>query len=402
MDKYLKDLLKYFKHIERIKGKETRKYRFRTIKRTCIDYSLKLLNQTIARINFDKNNIETDILVVLTCDSSYSQTKHIWDQLKLDGYNIKFVKDTVKELIKATLIEKVNLNIPSKLVPFAAFSKLINRKYNPNLICMFTHYNVLPSFVKHYSKVKTLYIPHAIIDSTYMYSNQDFDYYMIFGESSELNIKENPLTIGKTRFLKVGSPVIKKDSKLEVIKPNNKFLFFSTWIIGEDAQITFDFRMMLEWIKTKPSYTLYIKLHPMENEAFVKKETKGIENIFILMKSTTIKEALEKVSAVLINFSVASVEAALMNRPSIVINSLKKDTESKDFRVSDKYLYIENFFPKRARNIIEIQESVNTVFDNYDHFIKQCEKYTSFHIERTTDSSSFVLKTIKDIYYEKI
>lgn len=400
MKRYLKDLLNYYNYLEKITDKKRKKNSVKKIIKTCVEYFLKFLNQTVARVNFYKKE-ETDILVVLTCDSDYNQTKHIWDQIKEDGYNINFVKDTIKELSKASLLEPVSIYTPSKLLPFAAFSKFITRKFNPRLICMFTHYNVLPSFVKHYSKAKTVYIPHAIIDSTYMYSNQDFDYYMIFGESSELNIKENSRTIGQTKFLKVGSPVVRQDYKLDCITPNNKFLFFSTWIIGKDEQITSDFKLLLDWIKTKPEYTLYIKLHPNENGGYVEKKTQGIENIILLTKSTTLKEAIEKVSAVIINFSVASVEAALLNRPSIVINSLKKDTESKNFRVSDKYLYIENFFPKRATNIVEIQENVNNVFENYDHYIKQCEKYTNFHLASTTNSSNLIVNIIKEIYHKK-
>ena len=91
-------------------------------------------------------------------------------------------------------------------------------------------------------------------------------------------------------------------------------------------------------------------------------------------------EALNDIFLVIINFSVASVEAAFLNRPVVVINSLMKDKNSTDFRKSDQYLYIEDFFPERAKNITEITVRINKISNKYSYYLQQCKRYSDFHL----------------------
>ena len=52
MKNHLKELLNYNNNIERITDKERKKNGFQKIKKTCIEYFLKIVNQTFARIIF--------------------------------------------------------------------------------------------------------------------------------------------------------------------------------------------------------------------------------------------------------------------------------------------------------------------------------------------------------------
>ncbi len=154
----------------------------------------------------------------------------------------------------------------------------------------------------------------------------------------------------------------------------------------------------MDWIKVHPEYNLFIKLHPVEKGDYVRNTVKDIKNVQVLDKKTTIKEALKEVSMVIIPWSAASVEAALVRRPSVVVNHKPYDKESDDYVVSDKFLYLEDFFPKRATNSTELHDRIQNISNNYDHYLKKCDEFVAYHLAKTTDSTEYIAEIIDKIY----
>tara|TARA_B100002052_G_C15886369_1_gene601736 strand:- start:2180 stop:3394 length:1215 start_codon:yes stop_codon:yes gene_type:complete len=393
---HLDSILDYYSYLKNQTGKKNSVF-----KDLILGFFIKLINKTFPIIlqPFIKKN-QSDILVIMTCEQHYTLTKHIWIELE-KKYRINYVIENKKSLIKSIFYMPSTCNIPSLLRPFDTFSKLIEYKYKPKLICIFTHYNLLPNFIKINSSSKTIYIPHAIIDSSYLYSNFNFDYYFVFGKSSEINIKNNRDKFGKSKIVKVGSTMIKNIYSEDKPEPNNKIIYFSTYTVGSEEFITRDFNLMISWFKSNPGYKLYIKLHPLEKSDYVKSKTKNINNIKVYDKNIDLESSIDDISLVITNYSVASVEAALRLKPILVINSRLKDKDSDDFRDSDNYLYLEDFFLDRCLNLDDISNGINQIYDNYDYFIEQSKLYAEFHLHNKFNSADVIVKSIEDIFNEK-
>jgi CDP-glycerol glycerophosphotransferase (TagB/SpsB family) len=248
---------------------------------------------------------------------------------------------------------------------------------------------------------KTVYMPHAVIPTTYLFSSFDYDQYFVFGESSVRNLANQDLRFGETRIVKVGSPRILPGYVLPEAEPSHHFLYFSNWMIGEDERYTRDFEILRAWALDHPEYQLTVKLHPLEKNGYVPRRCKGIPNMRVLPSGTGMKEALESVCLVISSFSSAMVEAALMKRPSVIVNTRKYDPESKDVRESDKLLYLEQFFTARAQTPEQLQQRIEQTLQNYSHYISRGGEFVKFHYEYTLDAPERIAEEIINIIQSK-
>lgn len=347
-----------------------------------------------------------DVLVLPLGPLNIDQTKGIWDELKKHGYDIVFVNDDLKStFLKAFFSkQKVESEIPSSIFIYAAYCKYLLNKYNPKTICSFHPYNMIPSFLMKYKKdnTKIVHIPHGMQPEYHLYTSYDFDYYLVFGQSSIEAIKKKKLRIGSTNLVKTGSTTLKKDYTLEPNKELKNVLFFSDYWPERYPKERRLFEIVCGWAKDHPEYNLIIKQHPVEKGDVLKTYAKGIANIEVLDKSVTIKEALRRTSLCIVSWSVASLEAAQMNRPTVVANFRKYDPNSEDYIKSDSFLHLENFFPSRATTKEELHDRITEVFNDYDKYLGKCKEYVKYHLEYTTDANEIAAQVISQIHEDKI
>jgi len=353
---------------------------------------------------------ECDILVVGTCDVDINNSIGVWNKLIQSGFSVKQIvlKAYTKYHFNKLGDLSFDITTPASLFFEQLYSKYIVKKYNPKIICSFISSGVIPSLLKSEMKGKgfTIFISHAIIPITDNYTSLDYDYYLIFGQSSLVNLQKLPLRIGSPKIILSGSPMISKNYSLKPINvPIKTLLYFSTWGI-ETFEERFEvlrksFDVIIKWAIKHPEYNLLIKLHPLENGKYVYEHTSKIKNITILDKDTSMIDALKNVSIVITTFSVASIEAAMMNRPIIVCNYDLLDKRSADSYKSDAFLHLEKFFPPRARNVEDLHDRITTVEKNYKYYVSQCQKYAKYHLGHTTDSQEHISEIISAIYSGK-
>ncbi len=343
-----------------------------------------------------------DILILGTCERDLTGSAHIWDALREKGYSVEQTYIRKKsDFFRFALRNKISPKVPSSLYLQASAARYFVEMYQPKMVVTFYSYDVLPSFLRAEMQGKgpLVYIAHAVIPTTYIYTSFDYDYYLVFGKSSITNILTQSLRIGTTKAICCGSPMIGKDFYLPTADPEQKtLLYFSNWMVGVDQDYTHDFEIVAEWAKTNPDYKLLIKLHPLEHNGYVQNAVKDIKNIDILEASIAIKDAIAMASATIVAFSVASLESALLNRPVLVANFRPIDPTSGDARVSDNFLHLEQYFPPRANNSSALAERINELFSNYPHYVEQCKEFVKLHIESGMDSSICIVQTLDKIY----
>ncbi|HIA12488.1 MAG TPA: hypothetical protein EYN69_10525 [Flavobacteriales bacterium] len=343
-----------------------------------------------------------DILVLPSGPADISQTKGVWDNLEKNGYKIEYANYTLKSIFLNALRskEKIESEVHTSIFLFAAYCKFLLNKYKPKTVCVFYHHNMIPSFLMKYKdkSQKIIHIPHGMQPDHYLYTSFDFDYYLVFGESSIEAIKKKKLRIGNTKLIKTGSTTLKKEYSLEPNKELKNILFFSDYWPEMYPRERRFFDIVFDWAKQHPEYNLLVKQHPVEKGDLLRSYAKGIDNVEVLDKSVGIKEALERTSLCIVGWSVASLEAAQMNRPVVVANFREYDPDSDDYVKSDSFLHLEKFFPKRAGTSEELHERISEVVGDYEKYLGRCREFVHFHLEHTTESNKFAAQVISNIH----
>lgn len=326
--------------------------------------------------------------------------------LEKKGLRIQRESLAAKRILANNMLAEPQKSLPRSLVYYDAVAKFLVRQYQPKVVCCSLDYSPLAPFLRHELHTiggTCINIAHAVTPAKYTCSMFDFDYYFLFGQSSLRNIYANPVRIGGTNAVLTGSPFVRPKEVLPPPNPeNHNVLFFSQvkhvtshrffyapthmkYLI-ESAEI------VIQWAKAHPEFHLFVKQHPGGDEPFIHRLCRGIPNVTVLEKSVPMVEALREVALVINTASNASLEAAILNRPTVVINKSG---------LWQNYLAFEDFFLPAATNAKELHHNILQTFDQYDALLSRTQAFVKFHLEHITDSVKFIADCVEAIYQDE-
>ena len=175
-------------------------------------------------------------------------------------------------------------------------------------------------------------------------------------------------------------------------------LFFSTWLVGKHPIFTGSFILFRDWARAQQDVDVYIKLHPLEDPKYVNGLIEGCPNIQVLDKKVGMKEALEPVSLIITTISNASIESAMLHRPTVVVSNVPYDPNSPSRFESDNYLHLEQFFPKRCATPEALGATVQEVFANYDHYLSRCAAFVEHHMSSGNNATERYVEVLSSIH----
>ncbi len=367
-----------------------------------LKYTILLINPLLPKIK----SIQCDILVWGDYKGQIKRSENLWNKLRKKGYKIEYYSQETSFPPKFLFKQRLDLNpkIPAAIFINYVLAKLITTKYNFSILADYHNFEITSVLIKNELKPsqKNIFIPHSIIFNTYKHSTFTFDYYFVFGKSSVENIKKNTSRLGSTKLVEAGSAFIPKNFSLPNCHNYKNILFFSNWAIHKYRESNKGLQIALNWAKKHQDYNLFIRLHPLENEAYIKKATKNIPNVIIQNKSLSLKASLLNISICLTTISTATVEAAILNRPSLVVLDVIFDPNSDNILKADSYLQLEKFFPKRAGNADDLHKRILQISNNYDFYVQKCKEYANFHIAQPHKATEYMAEVIEKIYHNKI
>jgi len=349
---------------------------------------------------------ECDILVYPNSKSHLERSKETWQMLENKNYKVLFFLADKNYLLKYVFKYKINFDkkVSYQIFFHHAFAKYITQKFKFKIICDYHNFEITSALIKKElnKNQKNIFIPHGKIRNSYRHSCFTFDYYLVFGNSSIEKIKENKLRLGNTKLVKTGSVFIPNNFNLPICLNFKNVLFFSNWAVSYHPESKRGFEIVVNWAKNNPDYNLFIRLHPLEDGKYVEEKTKDIKNIFVQNKSLSLKQSLENVSITIASASNASIESALLNRPSLVALDVKYNKNSKNVYESDNNFYLESYFPERARNAEQLHQRIEQVTKDYNFYLQQCKNYVKYHLEYTNNARKQTSQIIEKIYLNKI
>jgi hypothetical protein len=337
---------------------------------------------------------QCDVLFVHTYDTEPQRLGNLIGELRKKGLSIRHTTYSISKAIKnKELIQDSNYHSISLSI-YASYVGFLMEKYNPKVLVTLENSLIISPIIKEKIKSHGVYvnISHGVTPNQHFHTMVDFDYYFLFGKSSLRNLLNNPVRFGNSKVIFTGSPYIDYQNKENTNFAGRitKVLFFSSWFpkgeIGEVLQQVF--HMVVEWAMQQPAIELLIKVHPLEDPTYVQKYVENISNIRVLDKSKGMVEALEGVQVVLNQWSNASVEAAVLGLPTVVVNPSN---------ISDEYLYLEEFFPKRATSVSEIDQRIKEVESNYDYYKVRTKQFFEYHLAKV-EGSMFISDQIAKLH----
>ncbi len=272
----------------------------------------------------------------------------------------------------------------------AFYAEYLVRRFQPRVVVTFDTNGLSIPLRRQANRAgaRSVQIAHGVIGDSEMFRIFDFDYYFVFGQSSVDAVLRQKARIGSTKLVASGSFLIDENFCLPPTHERSRVLFLSSWLHPAVREILLrNFQALAEWARTRAGLTLVVKPHPLEDVSILRDVLAGAPDVHFLDKQTDMRTAIAACALAITGWSVASIEAAILNRPAVVLN----DSDNADF------LELESYYLPRARNAQELQQRIDDTFADYARFLDAADRLVRRHYDRTTDSIPFLARCLEEI-----
>jgi len=330
-----------------------------------------------------------DILFILNCNKTNERIRPIIEYINeaLD-IEVEIRRNILKNIISLKL-GIIPLNIPVLLTDEYSEARYYSEIYDPKVIVLLENESILSSFLKHFTHAKIVNIAHGVRTNLVEHSNINYDYYLIYGKSSLVHMKNNPYLFGNTVPVITGSPFIKNVTK----KCNENYkiqsvIYFSQYQNKRVKDyLSFSNNIFIKFAIKNPYVKCIVKPHPLENTDYWLNLVKGIHNIQIVDSKVDIFDILKPGVVSVVAWSNAALESALVNCPIISIDGSG---------FADNNLDISKYFPV-VTSVSEFECALDAIQKNYLEYQEVCKKFVNYHLGYTNDSYIKVAETIINI-----
>ncbi len=297
-------------------------------------------------------------------------------------------------ILKKRLLTRYKYNIPFKHLFIASYIQYIVETYRAKIIITDRNGSVYSTLLKEAVQPygKLVHMAHCVAtDNFARFSMIDYDYYFLYGTSSLDKIMNRQVRYGSTMAVLTGPYFSDKDFNLEKNDAVKNILLFGIYPdLEKKASYQLVYDIVKDWAEKNPEYTLYFKPHPRSHNNYWMNTSKTIKNIVILEATEKLASCLSTISITLSIYTNAVIDSALLNRPSLMVSS----ENMKD--LGDE-LDLEKFYLPRATNPEQLQANINTVLNDYSHYVEQAKYFAKYHLEYQQDSIEYIANCLVSI-----
>lgn len=379
---------------------------------------MKLID--IISVSFSKK--PRDILILIPREDILYRYERVINTIKKTGYKhaVIFFNFKKKYLIIYLLFFLLKSNKIKLLTDLIFKYKLNKRKFIHD--CLINYFNsvtgkILIQFMDSdsgrcdfFSNLKNslergkkyfINISHSISRKNILFNQLNFSYYLVFGDFSIKNLRENPFTVGETKVIKVGS--LFYDKKLlnykKEFREKEKYnvVYTSSWVnFSEDwgKHLIKNFNLFSKFIKKYGNmFNIYIKLHPLENHNYWKKLDRNIYKFNIIEKNVSFFDIMKNydIDLHITSWSNSIIEFSLCNVPSIIIGDNEK---------FDDY-QLHNWF-ERALNEDELLYKITSILSNYYEYQNKSDKFLKYALSNIGKEEDMLEMIIKKLMNDEI
>lgn len=364
-----------YQALQKYHGVNKRRYIILYISRIIMYFS-KLIGISKWLENRLKKQKNTDVLFVFAEGTSEKRLGYIKNILNKNKIATEFSRlDKVKVQL-LSLFLGAEKKTPLLLIGSQSLARYFIIRYKPKVIIISINCSVIPGVLRREINKKggkLINIAHGTGYKGIAHTSSDFDYWLVFGQSTINGKLSNKKRIGRTEALIVGSPFLFGDqSQVDTNDEKNKntILIASQWVPdrGIYPQAMRENRsMMLNFIQSNRDKDFFVKLHHLEVDDFWSVKAQEYANLSVYSRDISLYDALQKAYLCLHISSNASIEAGLMGVPSVTIDKYGFST----------HLNIDQFLP-----VVTTSSELNVVFDalleNYSEYQQRAKAYANY------------------------
>ncbi|PTQ71035.1 polysialyltransferase family glycosyltransferase [Pseudomonas sp. GV071] len=308
---------------------------------------------------------------------AFQRKKMLIEALRQSGHDL--VETSLQEP-GATLSKRELMappySVPTRYFGIAAHAEWLVAHYQPRVLLNDRNGSLYSPFLRlslNQRQRPLVHLAHATtVEASRRLGMIDYDYYLLFGKSSEEALQRRALRFGTTTALLTGSHMISPTFDLPPAAPSLKTLLVLG--VGPDKEkepgYQQSYQLIRDWAAGHPQQRVLIKGHPRSKMALWQEAASKLGNIEVLPASTSLESALASASIVISLVSNAVIEAALARRPVVHINT---------GGFSDIFEQ-ERFFGPALKTAAELDQRIAEIEAHYPDHVEQSNNFAVFHL----------------------
>ncbi|MDR0674362.1 MAG: hypothetical protein LBF93_12115 [Zoogloeaceae bacterium] len=266
--------------------------------------------------------------------------------------------------------------VPTRYFGFAAHAEWLVCRYTPKLLLNDRNGSLYAPFLRlalNMRKSLLVQLAHATtLEKSQRLGMNDYDYYLLFGASSEAALRNRLLRFGESTAVLTGSHMIDKTFDMPMARPSTRTILVLG--VGPDKEkeenYQKSYRVVSEWASQHPEILALVKRHPRSKAILWQEMAKNHENMEILPAETSLADALARASIVINFMSNAIVEASLAKRPIVYVNA------GEETDIFDQ----EYAFGSAIKTPEALAVRIQKIEQEYAAYVTVTEKFSHFHL----------------------
>lgn len=280
------------------------------------------------------------------------------------------------DICRKRQLAKPPFPVPIRYFAYAAHAEWLCQVYQPRILLNDRNGSLYSPFLRLALAARTSHLVHlahaTTVEGSRRLGMNDYDYYLLFGQSSLEALRERAIRFGTSTILLTGSHMI--DRSFDIPPASAAARAVLVLGVGPDRERESGYQntygMLRDWAARNPDYRILVKRHPRSAVPFWQQASQTLPNITVLPVDCPLAKALEQASIVVNIMSNAVIEAGLAGRPIIFCNlSANKD-------IFDQ----EAFLGPVVTAVGEFAARLQMIEADYADAIKRAHDFANFHL----------------------
>jgi hypothetical protein len=248
--------------------------------------------------------------------------------LRNRGYTLtEIALQTPGTILQQRLLKRPPFPVPTRYFGMAAHAEWCISRYDPKILLNDRNGSLYSPFLRLSLNLRQrlmIQLAHATtLEDSRRLGMNDYDYYLLFGASSEAALRKRALRFGASTVLLTGSHMIDGAFDMPAATPAMNTVLVLGVGPDKEKEVSYQesYRVTNEWAMNHPEKHVLIKLHPRGGVALWRETARNHANMEILPSETSLADALARSSIVISFMSNAVLEASLAKRPIIYVNA---------------------------------------------------------------------------------
>lgn len=277
--------------------------------------------------------------------------------------------------IRQKLLYRPPAKVPLRYYAHAAYAEWLARHHQPALVLSERHGSLVTPFLRlslNAQDKRLAQLAHATtVERSRRLSMTDYDYYLLFGQSSLAALQRRTLRFGSTQAILTGSYLV--DQRYDM-PPASNHLRLLVLGVGPDKEkrpgYQRTYALIRDWAARHPQVPVSFKPHPRSQVAFWQEAAAQHPNIHLLPAELFLADALEQSSVVLSIMSNAALEASVASRPVIYVNASEEPDDLEQSR----------FFGQCVTTLDMLDARLGWLQQHYEQALDCTHAFAQYHL----------------------